>query len=176
MTTSGHLWAVGYDNIERAEQVRGEITDLAWGNGRTGNYLLLYDIAVIVRHLDGSFKFDRQPVPGIANILACSAVGLLVGMVLAAPLAGAALGAVFGAVGTVAVATTIGISGDFVREVKRQMQPGTSALFILDDAGDLEVIRHAIRGLGGRLLKTNVQPERARLIQSSLAQPVLEQT
>jgi hypothetical protein len=29
------------------------------------------------------------------------------------------------------------------------MKPGTSALFVLDNEGDMDVILHAIRGLGG---------------------------
>ena len=42
-------------------------------------------------------------------------------------------------------------------------------LFALDDEGDMDVILHAIRGLGGTVLKTNVDVERAKLIQSTLA-------
>ena len=49
------------------------------------------------------------------------------------------------------------------------MKPGTSALFVLDDEGDMEMILHKIRGLGGTVLKTNVDVERAKLIQSTLA-------
>jgi uncharacterized membrane protein len=52
------------------------------------------------------------------------------------------------------------------------MKPGTSALLVLDEQGDLEVILHAIRGLGGTVLKTNVDLERAKLIQTTL-QPEL---
>ena len=36
------------------------------------------------------------------------------------------------------------------------MKPGTSAVLVLEDQGDLEVILRAIRGLGGKVLKTNV--------------------
>jgi uncharacterized membrane protein len=35
----------------------------------------------------------------------------------------------------------------------------------------MDVILHRIRGLGGTVLKTNVDLERARLIQSTLAAP-----
>jgi uncharacterized membrane protein len=49
------------------------------------------------------------------------------------------------------------------------MKPGSSSLFVLDDEGDLDVILHKIRGLGGTVLKTNVDLGRAKLIQSSLA-------
>ena len=49
------------------------------------------------------------------------------------------------------------------------MKPGTSALFVLADEGDMEVILHNIRGLGGTVLKTNVDLEQAKLVQSTLA-------
>ena len=49
------------------------------------------------------------------------------------------------------------------------MKPGTSVLLVLDDGGDMEVILHHIRGLGGTVLKTNVDLVRARLIQSTLS-------
>ena len=49
------------------------------------------------------------------------------------------------------------------------MKPGTSALFVLDDEGDMDVILHAIQGLGGTVLRTNVDLQRAQLIQSTLA-------
>ena len=76
-----------------------------------------------------------------------------------------------GGVGTAASAATFGIGDDFVQEVERLMKPGTSTLFVLDDEGDMEVILHKVRGLGGTVLKTNVDLERAKLIQSTLAAP-----
>jgi hypothetical protein len=51
------------------------------------------------------------------------------------------------------------------------MKPGTSALFVLNDEGDVDVILHKIRGLGGTVLKNNVDVEHAKLIQSTLAAP-----
>ena len=51
MTKSEHLWAIGYDDLGRAEQVRDEIIRLGWDT----HYLILLDIAVVVRHPDGSF-------------------------------------------------------------------------------------------------------------------------
>lgn len=49
------------------------------------------------------------------------------------------------------------------------MRQAASALFGLDDEGDMDVILHTIQGLGGTALKTNVDLERAKLIQSTLA-------
>jgi uncharacterized membrane protein len=167
MAKSGHLWAIGYDNMERADQVRDEIIRLGWHK----HYLILDDVAVVVRHTDGSFTLDREAFPAASNVLGCSVVGLLAGLVLGAPLTGATIGAMVGGAGTAAVSTSVGIGDDFVKEVEGLMRPGTSALFVLDDEGDMDVILHKIRGLGGTVLKTNVDLERAKLIQSTLVAP-----
>jgi uncharacterized membrane protein len=175
MTAAANLWAIGYDDMVRADQVRNEIVELGWGAGRAGKYLFLEDIAEVVRHPDGSFTFDRKPFPGLANILASTGVGFLAGLVLAAPLTGATIGALLGSAGT-AAATHAGIKEDFIREVEAMMKPGTSALFVLDEVGDMEVILHKTRGLGGTVLKTNVDLERAKLIQSTLAGALPDET
>jgi uncharacterized membrane protein len=167
MKTETHLWAIGFDDIDRADQVRDKIIEMGWGAGKAGKYLILEDIAVVIRHLDGSFTFDRKPFPGIANIVAATGAGFLAGLVLAAPITGAAIGAILGGAGTVA-ASRAGISDVFVRDVETIMKPGSSALFVLDDAGDMDMILHKIQGLGGTVLKSNVDTERARLIQETL--------
>ena len=76
MTTSKHLWAVGYDDIERANHVREEIIRLGWVENR----LVLEDVAVVVRHLDGSFTINRERFPAASNIVGWSAVGFLAGL------------------------------------------------------------------------------------------------
>jgi uncharacterized membrane protein len=168
MTTTPHLWVIAFDDMQHAFEVRDRIAELGWGPGHAAKYIILLDIVVVVRQLDGTFTVDRRAFSGVANILTCSAMGLLAGLVVAAPLVGAALGAVIGAAGTVATLGD-GISAPFLREVEQTMQPGTSALFVLDEDCDLEMILHTLQGLGGTVLKSNVDPERARLIQSTLA-------
>jgi uncharacterized membrane protein len=153
----------------RAGQVRDVISRLGWDTGHAAKYIILLDIAVVVRRRDGSFTFDHKRFPGVANILSCTIVGFLAGLVLATPLIGAIVGALVGGVGTAASAASAGISDNFVREVQVLMKPGTSALFVLDEEGDMEIILHAIRGLGGTVLKANVDLEQAKLIQSTLA-------
>jgi uncharacterized membrane protein len=167
MTKSEHLWAIGYDDMERANQVRDEIVSLGWDK----HYLILDDVTVVVRHPDGSFTLNREAFPAASNVLGSSVVGFLAGLVLGAPLVGATIGAAVGGAGTAASVAAVGIGDDFVREVEGLMRPGTSTLFVLDTEGDMEVILHAIRGLGGTVLKTNVDLERAQLIQSTLAAP-----
>jgi uncharacterized membrane protein len=163
METTGRMWAIGYDDVGRADRVREEIIRLGWDKP----YLILEDIAVVVRHPDGTFTLNREPFTAVAHITGLTLVGLLAGLVTAMPLAGEALGAAVGGVNT-AVAAAVRIDAEFVRDVERMMKPGTSAPFVLDDQGDMDVILHSIRGRGGTILKTNVDLERARLIQSAL--------
>ena len=165
MTKSEHLWAIGYDDLGGAEQLRDEIIRLGWDT----HYLTLLDVAVVVRHPDGSFTCNRERFPTMANLLGCTAVGFLAGLVLLAPLTGATIGALLGGAGTAASVAAVGIGDDFVREVEGLMKPGTSALFVLDSEGDMEVILHTIQGLGGTVLRSNVDAKRAKLIQSTLA-------
>src|SRR5262245_21244556 len=112
-STAAHLWGISYDDKARADQVRDEIAMLGWGPGRAGKYLVLLDLAVVVRNPDGSFTIDRQPFPSLANVLALSGVGFFAGLVLAAPLTGAAIGALLGTAGT-AAASDAGISKEFI--------------------------------------------------------------
>lgn len=164
-----HLWAIAYDDPDQAEHTRAEVTTLAGA----GQYLLLLDVAILTRTTDGSYTLDREPFPVTGNVVAGGTLGFLAGLALAAPMTGAAVGALLGTTVST-VANAVGIEDAFIKDVERLMKPGTSAVLVLDDQGDLEVILHAIRGLGGTVLKTNVDIERAKVIQATLtAEPAV---
>ena len=164
MTGCAHLWAVGFDDKRRAAQVRDKITSLGWEK----HQLILLDVAVAVRYRDGFLTLNGEPFPAVTKIHGGTIAHFLAGLALGAPpLTGAAVGAMFATIGD--TSAEVGISDDFVREVGDLIKPETSVLFVLDEGGDLDAILHAIRGLGGTVLKTNVDLERAKLIQSTLA-------
>jgi uncharacterized membrane protein len=160
---TGHLWAVGYDDMDRAEQVRAEIARLS-----ERHCLILLDTAVVVRYPDGSVTLDGEQFVAATHLGGHTFASFLAGLALGAPpLTGAAVGALVGR--TTDARADVGIDHDFVCEVERLMRPGTSALFVLDREGDMPAILQGIRGLGGTVLKTNVDLERAKLIQTTLA-------
>ncbi len=138
--------------------------------GREKHELIVLDIAVAVRYPDGLLTLDGEPSreasethqAQLARFLACLALG-------APPLTGAAAGILCGGADATA---EVGISNDFVRDVARLIKPGTSVLFLLDEAANMNGVLRAITGLGGEILKTNVDAARARLIASTLAAPV----
>jgi uncharacterized membrane protein len=165
MNEPGHLWAVGFEDMARAEQFRTEIARLA-----DKHSLVLLDSAVAVRYPDGSFTLDGEPFVTVVNKHGRTLASILAGLALGAPpLTGAAAGVLCRAAGGVP-ASAVGIGEDFVSAVAGLVKPGTSALFVLDQVGDMEAILQGIRGLGGTVLKTNVDLEQARLIQCTLAE------
>ena len=164
MSPKAHLWAVGFDDIARAEAVRQEIISLSGPQ----QALILLDTAVVVREADGSFTLNRERVHTIRNTISGGVVGFLAGLVVAQPLGGAAVGAIVGLTGS-QVASAIGIENTFIQDLEAMMKPATSVLFVLDDEGDMDLLLHKIRGLGGTVMRTNVDLDRAKLIQSTLS-------
>jgi uncharacterized membrane protein len=166
MSKRGNLWAVGFDDTERAAQVRDQVTKLGWER----HDLILLDVAVAVLYPDGSFTLNGEPLPAEAQIDGSTFTGLLGCLALAAPpLTGPAVSALLGRCAD--ERAEVGISDDFVRVVEALIKPGTSVLFVLDNGGNMDAILYAIRGLGGTVLRTNVDLEHAKLIQSTLAAP-----
>jgi len=164
MSRCGHLWAVGFDDPGRAAQLREEIIRL----GCEKHDLILRNVAVAVRYPDGSFTLNGEPFSVATSILHGTAASFLAGLALSVPpLTAGAVDFMLANVGC--AGAEVGISHDFVRDVGALVKPGTTILFVLDDASNLNAILHAIRGLGGTVLRTNVDLERAKLIQSTLA-------
>ena len=162
MTGRGHLWAVGYDDMDRAHQLRAELTRLG-----ASRCIILLDTAVVVHYPDGSVTVDGEPFVAGIRFFGQGFASFLAGLALGAPpLTGAAVGSLVGRPGS--VAAEVGIDADFIGDVKKLMKPGSSALFVLDQERDMAAILQGIRGLGGVVLKTNVDLERAKLIQSTL--------
>jgi uncharacterized membrane protein len=64
----------------------------------------------------------------------------------------------------------VGIDETFKSQIASMMRPGTSALLVLDVAENMSAILSRLRGVGGKILTSNVDIERANLIQSTLAE------
>jgi uncharacterized membrane protein len=154
------LWAVGYDDVSSADRLCGQIIKLA-----EQHHLVLIDWTVAVCYDDGSFTVGGEPLVRVSRHgrLATFFASLALG---APPLTSAAVGALTGGTDTETC-----INDEFVEEVRNLMKPRSSALFVLDTGKDLKAILDAIRGLGGTVLKTNVDLDRAKLVQAALADP-----
>jgi uncharacterized membrane protein len=83
--------------------------------------------------------------------------GMLFGLIFLMPLLGAAIGAAAGALG--GKLSDIGIDDDFIAEVKREVTPGTSALFLLSQDAVPDRVREAFPDLDAELLHSNLDSE-----------------
>jgi uncharacterized membrane protein len=170
MMHQGHLWAFGYDAPDRAEEIRTRINEIR----RNGHVLLVLDTAIVVRRSDGAVILDGEPLSTPHHGVRQGLSRFLAYFALAAPLF------TEGAVQECLDAASMESSDDevirdeFIRDVAAHLKPATSVLFLLDECRDIDAIVHEIRGMGGTVLKTNVDFTRARLIQSALRGKVVD--
>jgi uncharacterized membrane protein len=88
--------------------------------------------------------------------------GLLFGLLFFVPLLGMAVGAAAGALG--GALSDVGIDDDFIGSVKAQVQPGTSALFVLSSDAVLDRVVEAFGQTRPQLIQSNLSSEQeARL-------------
>ena len=84
--------------------------------------------------------------------------GLLVGLLFFIPLLGMAIGAGMGALA--GSMTDIGIDDDFVRKVRDEVTPGTSALFVMTSDAVIDKVQDAFKGQEApELIHTNLTQE-----------------
>jgi uncharacterized membrane protein len=83
--------------------------------------------------------------------------GMLFGLLFFIPLLGMAVGAAAGALG--GAFTDVGIDDDFIKSVRTQVQPGTSALFLLSSDAVIDKVREGFKGMHAELIHTNLTQE-----------------
>jgi uncharacterized membrane protein len=76
---------------------------------------------------------------------------------------GAAAGAVSGAL------TDVGIDDKFMRDLAADMQPGSSALFVLVRKSTPDKVLEEIQGTGGHVLQTSLSHEDETKLQAALS-------
>lgn len=88
--------------------------------------------------------------------------GLLFGMLFFVPFLGMAVGVALGAV--TGGMTDVGIDDDFIKDVRRKVTPGTSALFLLSSDAVVDRVTGALKGEDIEVISSNLSAdEEARL-------------
>jgi uncharacterized membrane protein len=83
--------------------------------------------------------------------------GLLFGLIFFVPLLGLAIGAGMGALA--GSMSDVGIDDDFIKSVRDQVTPGTSALFVLSSDAVIDKVKGAFEGQHAELLHTNLDSD-----------------
>ncbi|WP_425956726.1 DUF1269 domain-containing protein [Xylanimonas sp. McL0601] len=82
--------------------------------------------------------------------------GLLLGALFAVPVLGVVAGGALGAMSK--ASEKLGISKDKLEAIRDEITPGTSALFVVTNAGDLDRLGERFHGLNMKLVETNLTP------------------
>jgi uncharacterized membrane protein/uncharacterized BrkB/YihY/UPF0761 family membrane protein len=138
------------DGAEAASRTLGELE-------RQGA-LRLIDAAVVTWPVGTRRPRASQVLTGAATgALGGSFWGLLFGIIFFAPLLGLAVGAAAGALG--GSLRTAGINGAVVQQVRDEVTPGTSALFVMTSDVDVDRVRDAFLSHRPTLIHTSLTPE-----------------
>ena len=93
--------------------------------------------------------------------------GLLFGLIFFVPILGMAIGAASGALfGSLA---DVGISDSFIKSVRDQVTPGTSALFLLSSDAVMDRLREEFPAREAELISTNLSAEQESKLREAFA-------
>lgn len=93
--------------------------------------------------------------------------GLLLGLIFLVPLAGLAFGAGAGAVAGGLV--DVGIDDAFIKRIRADVTPGTSAAFVLSHGATADVVAEELRDLDVQLLRSNLSAEEEAQLRAMFA-------
>jgi uncharacterized membrane protein len=94
--------------------------------------------------------------------------GLLFGLIFFVPILGLAIGAASGALfGSLA---DVGINDSFIRSVRDQVTPGTSALFLLSSDAVIDRVKEEFPASDAELISTNLSNEQETKLREAFAE------
>lgn len=141
----------------------------------------LRDAVAVYRDYGGKLRVDQNYVTTGEGAAWGALWGSLIGLTLAIPftagasaavaagaLGGGAIGAASGALDVAWWRDTVGISEEFIHEVRAMVQPGDSAIFVLVRHADPAYVADQFRGYGGTVLRSTLTPEQTERVQAVL--------
>lgn len=155
------LIAIGYDDTTTAVQAMDEV-------GRLAQDLVIQPdaVAAIVRGDDGKFRtITNQHEVGTGATWGMF-WGFFFGLLFFIPVLGMVFGAGFGAL--MGKLTKSSIDKSFQEQVRAQVQPGTSALFMIVEQMTTDKALASLSHFGGNVLKTSLSAEDEAELQAAL--------
>ncbi len=153
--------AIGYPDEATAEAAAEEARRLAQ------DLIIQPDaIAVIVRDKDGSYRVHTSHHPVGAGATWGMFWGFLFGLLFFIPVFGLAIGAGLGALMGKLAKTSI--DKQFQDQVRAQITPGTSALFMIVEQMTTDRALETLSKFGGTVIKTSLSKEQEAEIQDAL--------
>ena len=158
------LVAIGYPDEVTADAARQTVAGL-----QEDLVIQADQVAAIRRGADGKYHITTSHGGASAGGGAWwgGFWGFLFGLIFFVPFAGLAIGAGFGALfGHLGERA---IDKEFQTQVRDQVQPGTSALFMIIEKATPDKAVEALKGYGGTVIKTSLSDEDTQKLQEALA-------
>jgi uncharacterized membrane protein len=157
------LTAWKFETAEGADQAEAKLIELS-----KQELIRVQDAATVSWPADRKKPKTRQ----LENLTGAGAVGgafwgLLFGILFFVPLLGLAIGAAAGAIG--GSLADAGISDDFIKSVREQVTPGTSALFVLSSDAVLDKVVDAFKDTKAQLISTNLTNDQEAALRAAFA-------
>lgn len=156
-----NLVAIVYPDLHRAAEVMATLRRLQH------EYLIdLEDACVVVKDEAGNVKLHQA-----VNLTATGAVsgalwGTVIGLLFFNPLLGTAIGAASGALA--GKLSDFGIDDDFIKSLATEMQPSSSAIFMLVRRATVDRVEPELAKFGGKILRTSLSKEAEAKFQALL--------
>jgi uncharacterized membrane protein len=158
---SNHLVVLAFDTMDEAEQVHQALV-----KAKNEGLLAIDDAAVVVKDADGKVHVKNQVSRGTwISTGVGGALGLLIGSIFF-PIGGLVLGLAGGAL--VGRVMDVGVDGNFVKDVGDQIQPGTSALFVLTRQENASAVLAVLRQFQGKVLQTTLDTDAEEALRQAL--------
>jgi uncharacterized membrane protein len=144
-----------FDSSDGAEEVLQKLKDLA-----TQQLIQIEDAAIVSWPQGKKKPKTHQTRLTGAGALSGAFWGMLFGLIFFVPLFGMAVGAGIGAL--TGHFSNLGISEDFIKQVRGKVTEGTSALFLLTDQVTIDKVADAFKGTKMELIQSNLSAEQEK--------------
>jgi uncharacterized membrane protein len=155
------LVVLGFPKMEIADEVVNKLDELH----REG-LIQLADWARVIRHDDGKVDVRQAHNTTAAGAAGGALWGMLIGLIFLMPLAGLAIGGAVGALtGRLA---DYGIDDKFVKDLAKQIQPGTSALFLYVVQATTDKVVDRLKEYQPTLLRTSLSQDAEEKLRAAI--------
>lgn len=126
--------------------------------------------AAVVSWPEGAKRPKTRRLKNLAahGVMGGAVWGFLFGLIFFLPWLGMAIGAAAGA--WAGSKTVVGINDNFIKQVRSEITPGTSALFVMTSAAVMDKVDDAFEGMDAKLLSTNLSKEQEQALRNAFGE------
>lgn len=155
------LIVIAYPEEDRAEKVLNLLLSL-----QKDEFISLADAVCVTKDNNEKVHLHQSQHKTGKGAAWGAAAGLIAGSIFLTPLFGAAVGALAG--GVAGRKVDIGLPDDFVRQVSAQLKPQSSALVLVVNSANRQVVVPQLQPHGGVVLSSTLSPDSEAKLQAAL--------